>query len=296
MRTSKKLLGMVATTVAALSLTTTYAHAAPASNVVMFGDSFFANPTYAQVGGVQAQPGSSEIFYQGQPGAPSPQGCPQGQSNIGNELKQYGHNVVNMACSSAKAGGTSKRSNMRSQVGHAVNYNLLNSKTDSVLIQFAANDAPSLIADNPVTGASSDAILGEDYYRGMRENISRIKRAAPNAKITVVSYPALSAPNGALCPVRTDINNAGPGFNLDFLSAVHNTEKFINSSMYRAARASNVNFYNLNSATKYNNMCAKNSQRYVAGMVETGVPHNLSTHITHKGNREIARLLNNSTL
>lgn len=290
----KKFLGVVATTVAALALSTTAANAAPAGNVVMFGDSFFANPTYAQVGGIQAAPGSSDIFYQGQPGSPSPQGCPQGQSNIGNELKKFGHDVVNMACSSAKAGGTSKRSNMQSQVSHALNRNTLNANTDSVLIQFGANDAPSLITDNPVTGASSDAILGEDYFKGMRDNISRIKRAAPNAKITVVSYPAVSAPNGALCPVRTQ--GFGPGFNLDFLSVAHNTEKFINSNMYRAARANNVNFYNLNAATKYNNMCANNSQRYVAGLVETGVPHNLSTHITHKGNREIARMLNTSVL
>lgn len=97
----KKFLGVVATTVAALALSTTAANAAPAGNVVMFGDSFFANPTNAQVGGIQAAPGSSDIFYQGQPGSPSPQGCPQGQSNIGNELKKFGHDVVNMACSSA---------------------------------------------------------------------------------------------------------------------------------------------------------------------------------------------------
>ncbi|NMF30968.1 hypothetical protein HF851_01600 [Corynebacterium ammoniagenes] len=292
----KKILGAVVATFASLTLTATHANAAPASNVVMFGDSFFANPTYAQVGGVQAMPGSSEIFYQGQPGAPSPQGCPQGQSNIGNELKTLGHNVVNMACSSAKAGGESQRSNMYSQVGHAIDTNALNASTGNVLIQFGANDAPSLMMDNPVTGASSDLILGEDYARGMRDNTNRIRQAAPNAKITVVSYPAVSAPNGALCPVRTDINNSGPGFNLDYLATVHNAEKFINSNMYQAARDNGVDFYDLNGATKYNNMCAKNSDRYIAGAIETGVPHNLSIHITHKGNTEIARLLDSSTM
>src|SRR5690625_5336554 len=111
----KKFLGVVATTVAALALSTTAANAAPAGNVVMFGDSFFAIATYAQVGGIHAAPGSSDMVCQGQPGSPSPQGCTQGHSNIGNELKKFGHDVVNMACSSAKAGGTSKRSNMQSQ-------------------------------------------------------------------------------------------------------------------------------------------------------------------------------------
>src|SRR5699024_3677953 len=141
------------------------------------------------------------------------------------------HNVVNMACSSAKAGGESQRSNMYSQVGHAIDTNALNASTGNVLIQFGANDAPSLMMDNAVTGASSDLILGEDYARGMSGNINHTKQAAPNGKITLVSYPAVAAENGVLCPVRTDINSSRPSYNLDYLATVHNAEKFINSNM-----------------------------------------------------------------
>lgn len=71
----------------------------------MFGDSMFANPTFDQIGSGIANM-SSAMKINSDPGAPSPQGCPQGASTVGRELAvASGQRVINYSCSGAAAAG-----------------------------------------------------------------------------------------------------------------------------------------------------------------------------------------------
>lgn len=268
-------------------------------NVVIFGDSLFSNPTYAQVNSPHSWGLSSEIFHQGKAGSPSPQGCPQGDLKVGSVLKRtYGHNVVDYSCSAAKAGGASLRNNFTSQSTHAQRTGALNKNTSHVLVQFGANDAPGILFGAGADVISNSSLDAKNYYQSMNANISRVKRAAPNAKITVVSYPSITASNGSFCPVRTNVgmDTTGTGFNMSIISTMHNSEKRINGAMYKVAKRNNVNYFDLSSITKGNSSCAANSQRFIAGIFETGMAGNLSIHYTDKGVHGVANILNNSVL
>src|SRR5699024_3936485 len=268
-------------------------------NVVIFGDSLFSNPTYAQVNSPQSWGLSSEVFHQGKAGAPSPQGCPQGDLKVGSVLKRtYGHNVVDYSCSGARAGGVSIRNNFTSQSTHALRTGALNKNTSHVLVQFGANDTPGILFGAGAEAISNSSLQAKDYYQSMNENISRVKRAAPNAKITVVSYPAITSSSGSFCPMRTDVgmDAFGTGVDMNITSTVHNTEKKINGAMYKVAKRNNVNYFDLSSVTKGNNSCSPNSQRFIAGLFETGMANNISLHYTDKGVHGVANILNNSVL
>lgn len=286
--------------VSTFSLLTLFSLQAPVAsadnggNTVIFGDSLFANPTYAQLNLPHSWGGSSEIFYQGKKGSPSPQGCPQGDSTVGNVLMDaYGYNVINYACSAAKAGGASKRNNFYSQASDAIYSGRLNSGTKNVLIQFGFNDAPGIM-----TGVNGSSVNSESYFKSMSNNIKAIKKAAPNAKITLVSYPALSASNGTFCPVRTNVGTdaTGAGLNMDFLGSMSGVERHINSSMFNVAKANGVFYFDLNSESKSHSTCAPNDKRWIAGALEFSLPHNLAIHYTHKGNSGVAGLLNDKVL
>lgn len=285
-----------ATGTAVAALSAPQAMAADAQTV-MFGDSVFANPTYGQIGTTSSlSPSASTTLssathgIEDAPGAPSPQGCPQGQSNVGRELGRVsGQHVANYACSAAKAAGHSHRKDFDEQINGAIANSDLNGATKNVLIQFGANDfqeivRPSLSSSNP-------------YYDGMKHSIQRIRHAAPNARITVVGYPAISARNGAVCPLRTSApGSSEAGFNLDYAGLVRTGEDQVNSAMYKAARANGVQYYNLRADSIDHGMCAPDSSRWISGKWEYSVPHNLFNHLTHLGNRNVAQLLNSKVL
>ena len=201
----KQLYAAATATGAALAALSAPQAMAADAQTVMFGDSVFANPTYGQVGTTSSLSPSAGTTLssathgiEDAPGVPSPQGCPQGQSNVGRELGRVsGQHIANYACSAAKAAGQSHRKDFDEQINGAIANNDLNGETKNVLIQFGANDLqkilrPSLSSSNP-------------YYDGMKQSIQRIRHAAPNARITVVGYPAISARNGAVCPLRLSL-------------------------------------------------------------------------------------------
>lgn len=259
----------------------------------MFGDSVFANPTYGQIGTTSSLSPSAGTTLssathgtEDAPGTPSPQGCPQGRNNVGRELGRVsGQHVANYACSAAKAAGNSHRKDFTEQINGAIANNDLNGETKNVSIQFGANDLqeilrPSLSSFNP-------------YYDGMKHSIQRIRHAAPNARITVLGYPAISARNGAVRPLRTSApGSSEAGFNMDYAGLVRSGEDQINSPMYKAARANGVQYYDLRADSIDHGMCAPDSTRWISGKWEYSVSHNLFNHLTHLGNRNVAQLLN----
>lgn len=256
------------------------------ADAVFFGDSFFANPGYKQVAGVRSdlvRAGLSSIEGSGsEAGAPSPQGCPQGKKTVAAEYgKITGRSVANYACSAAKASGGSFRKDFDQQVVGAIANKHLTADTKNVFVQFGANN----LQDIAVSQFNNDS-----YRQAMVNNTNRIRQAAPHATITFVGYPAISAANGAMCPVRS-ATSSEVGFNMDVLGLVRLGEDTINSAMRTAASAAGANYVDLRRASIDHNMCAPDSIRWVSGISERSVTHNLSNHLTHAGVDGVARIL-----
>lgn len=256
------------------------------ADAVFFGDSFFANPGYKQVAGVRAdlvRAGLSSVEgSNSEAGAPSPQGCPQGKKTVAAEYgKVTGRSIANYACSAAKASEGSFRKDFDQQVGGAIANRHLTADTKNVFVQFGANNLQDIAVSQ---------FNHHSYRQAMVNNTNRIRHAAPHATITFVGYPAISAANGALCPVRSGASSE-VGFNMDLLGLVRLGEDTINSSMRTAASAAGVNYIDLRSASIDHNMCAPDSNRWVSGVSEKSVTHNLSNHLTHAGVDGVARIL-----
>lgn len=255
---------------------------AQSNNIVMFGDSIFSNPTYHQINSNKPLISVRDDFAVG--GERSPQGCAQGGINLATEMAKYTNNpIVNYSCSGAKVTKSSHKSDINEQIDHAIRTGVVNAGTSNVLIQGGFND----FMNEPLF---KQQLVGP-YKNNMRNNINKIKRAAPNARITMVGYPAISAPNRTACPVRTDLDFNNHGFNFDALGMFHSTEMLTNHTMWQSAVENGVRYYDLREDTKFNNICAPNSMRWVAGVYEYSKPHNMNNHLTHDGVRGVARLI-----
>ena len=291
----KKLYAAATATGAAVAALSAPQAMAADAQTVMFGDSVFANPTYGQVGTTSSLSPSAGTTLssathgiEDAPGAPSPQGCPQGASNVGRELgRASGQRVINYACSGATAAGSTPRSDFVQQVNHAVDTHTLNPGTRNVLIQFGFND---VVNTNFILDPNRTA-----YKNAMRNQINRIRAAAPNAKITLVGYPAFSAANGSICPIRIK-ENPGLGANLSALGSVRTIEDNVNHAMFQAAQENHVDYFDLRSATIDHNMCAPTGMRWMGGVYEFAEPHNFFNHLTHSGNVGVARILSDRVL
>ncbi|QPK78870.1 hypothetical protein G7Y31_10140 [Corynebacterium lizhenjunii] len=274
--------------VATLGAVAPVAGAQPAgAQAVFFGDSFLANPAYRDVaslrGHFERSGLSSHSRLGSQPGAPSPQGCPQGDQTV---AKAYGEihrvSVANYACSAAKMAGPSARRSVGDQISGAIARGDLGPATGKVFIQAGANDLPDILAGQ--MGSSAGV-----FNSAVVNHVRRVREAAPGAEVVIVGYPAIAAENGAVCPVRVQGERAG--FNLDFAGAVRAGEDTVGAALSQAAAQAGVRYVNLRAATLPGNMCAPDSVRNVAGVLEHSAGHNLYNHLTHRGVWQVARII-----
>lgn len=283
----RKVLTIAATTMMALSMPSVAT--AQSSNIVMIGDSIFSNPTYEQIDSLKPLLGVKDDYAVG--GLRSPQGCAQGKINVAEEMKKHTVKpIVNYSCSGARATSNTKKADISEQVDHAVRNGAINKGTSNVLIQAGFNDFTD------ATNSLFRQQTIDNYKKSMGANIAKIKKAAPSARITMVGYPAISAPNGAACPIRTDLDFNNAGFNFDAFGFFANTERTVNNVMWQTAQKNGVEYYDLRKDSKYNNICAPNSMRWVAGVYEYSKPHNMNNHLTHDGVRGIAKILAQKTV
>lgn len=274
---------LVSTILAVLALCSPLqASARPATGItdVLLGDSMFANPTYSQL---QDRIGMMNHYSgEGAPGAPSPQGCPQGAHTIASEMSRItGDRVINYACPGTSAASPSTRFSFQSQVDAAIANGDIQ-KARNVIVMMGINDGIKYFY-NP-------RIAGDGVQVEVAKKIRDIQRVNPNANITVVSYPSLATDNGTICPVRIAPTKNMTGTPLDF-GVFKSIEDHINYGLYKSAKNTNTYFYDLNKATRMHSMCAPNHRRWVAGTVDTTAPHNFAGHLTHTGVTQISYLL-----
>ena len=250
------------------------AQAAP-TNIVLFGDSLLANPVFAVAETMQ---GPGKVSGN----APGEGRCARGNIRIGSEMQaQTGIKVEDFACSGAAAfaplAGTNR---LATQVDQALGQGKLTPGTRAVMLQIGMNDnwkAPNLYD-----------VQKREYVNEVRNQINRVRQAAPNAKVTMVGYPDIVGPGGESCWVHWNGVDAPPiavGPVRAALDAAHDWQR-------AAAQATGSSWLNLEAQTLGHGTCAPREQRWVVGIIDnTSKPFNITTHLTHEGNAEVARIL-----
>lgn len=274
MRRALTALATAVTTVIAMLAIPTTATAAP-GNAVLFGDSLLANPPYelaklmqgpGKVSGISKQPGR----------------CAHGKKRVGVSLQQQtGRVVEDYSCTGAATYSPLANGNtLRSQVNVALAQRSINRGTQYVGIQIGINDT--------YKGAGIPSQQKGAYMHHVGTEIKRIRRAAPHAKIQLIGYPSVVDRNGVGCWIQAQNLPMLPMTLPPLRSAFDNVHDWQRAT----AHANGASWLNLEAKTQGHGSCASDSQRYITGVYDNrSNPYNITTHLTHKGNDAVARII-----
>lgn len=147
--------------VGGVTASTTVATAAPANNLVTFGDSYARMPQKSHI--------------------PELMG------------KAIGANVRDFATPGATARSLN-HSSAKSQVDAALRAGALNKGTTHVAMIIGGNDVAGF-------GGTTSKVLHPILNSTLGPQVARIKSAAPNAKISLIGYPRITSANGDICAI-----------------------------------------------------------------------------------------------
>lgn len=261
------------------------AHAAPAGNVVVFGDSYAANPDKWK-NYLNHVPGSSTnpaiATY------PSTGGCLQGPDNWPRQLQaRTGIPVADWSCSGNNSG------HLAGRINGAIASGDLHPGTRAVVISIGFNDYwPGAVLELNTT--YNQQVIQDTYVTKVREAAARIRSVAPSAKIIMPGMLTIAEPYGAnmVCFVNVVPNLPG-GVPFPLLRQV---ETFTADNQRRAAREIGAQFIDIREASRYHNTCVKDADRWVSGYIDTTTAnYTMSLHPSRAGSAfvagEVARAL-----
>ncbi|OFT59324.1 hypothetical protein HMPREF3151_01520 [Corynebacterium sp. HMSC05H05] len=258
------------------------ATAQPADNVVVFGDSFAANPdqylntVLRFTDGSSLSSTSSERVLRNNP---SESGCLHGPDNWPSQLGAHtGAAVADWSC----AGITSEQ--MLGRIDHAVHTGALNAGTRAVTLGAGFNDHWRPLLDKP--GTTYDAArTREQYLANMRAAAAKVRAAAPNAKIIIPGMLSVAGANGAICAF-----NVVPNLPLGVLTpTVHGWEQHHRDNQREAARQVGAAFLDINAQSTGHSTCARDADRWVAGLIDTTTAgYNMALHPSRAGSAFVA--------
>lgn len=264
----------------------------PEKNIVMLGDSIFANPTDPQVlralaisnDTARSLPGAKQLISDEQ--VQAIRECLQGEMTVAKHLQEAsGRTVHNYACAAATGAiDQPEYRDLGEQIDRAVSEGTLNAKTGDVLLQFGFNDYRH---DEFKTEAGN-----QKFVDAVSAQIARVRAAAPNANIKLVSYPTLSDENRQFCPVRIVAGNPVPVRTK--IDTVAKGEDLSQARMVALSEAADAPLIDLKAASKDCHTCSGDSQRWVAGIIDVPVPHSLFMHLTDQGVIGTAQLINDN--
>ena len=274
--TMPKKLGIIAAIIAlAAGLTAAigFAHTANAEerNLVVFGDSIFANPSIPEYM-------ASHTVDRETTG-----GCGRQQDSIAVNLgASYGLVPYDYSCPGASIFSVGKK--LTHEVSDALNAGALHPGTQEIVIQIGANDTyPNLVR-------GKDWSFIEDNYRaGMLTEIQRMRDAAPNARIRLVGYPSVSDDGVGTCLVRFPGNIHSMERSLG--GPMIWWEKNLADMMWRTADAAGIQFIDTRSMTLGHGMCADDGQRYTGGWYDKGESIRLPVHLTDRGKNAVTDII-----
>ena len=231
------------------------ATAQPAGNVVVFDDSFAANPDqylntvlrFADGTGLSST--SSERVLRNNP---SESGCLHGPGNWPSQLGE-------------RTGA-------------------LNAGTRAVTLGVGFNDHWRPLLDKP--GTTYDAArTREQYLTNMRAAVAKVRAVAPNAKIIIPGMLSVTGANGAICAF-----NVVPNVPLGVPTpTVHGWEQHHRDNQREAARQVGAAFLDINAQSTGHSTCARDADRWVAGLVDTTTAgYNMVFHPSRAGSAFVA--------
>ena len=241
-----RVVAVCATALAALSM----AHApanAQQRNMVIFGDSVISDPNAPQwlAGKLGLDPrGSSGVGTW----------CPQSPTSWGRQAAAQ----LGLAASDYSCTGTvtvSPGPQLYTQVDRALSDGALNPGTARVIITTGFNDTYN-------NEGRPDADVRRDFVNYMIPQVSRIRAAAPNARIQFVGYPKItSGDKVCLFHIAPNVSDWTP------FAQIQRWEDQAQWMSVDAARATGTEFLDVKPSTWNNNMCAPDDQRMWAGSV-----------------------------
>lgn len=268
--------------VALLAATTASpATAQPAGNVVVFGDSFAANPDQYLNTVLRFTDGSSLSLSSERVlrNNPSESGCLHGPGNWPSQLgARTDAAVADWSCAGITSG------EMLGRIDHAVHTGALNAGTRAVTLGAGFNDHWRSLLDKP--GTTYDvARTREQYLANMRAAAAKIRAVAPNAKIIIPGMLSVTGANGAICAF-----NVVPNVPLGVPTpTVHGWEQHHRNNQREAARQVGAAFLDINAQSTGHSTCARDADRWVAGLVDTTTAsYNMVFHPSRAGSAFVA--------
>jgi lysophospholipase L1-like esterase len=250
---------------------------AQSGNVVTFGDSYTASPDQFKnhaAGGLSSNlPGSSTAGY------PSRGGCLQSPMNWPRQLAdQTGLRVDDWSCTAETS------QSVLSRLDAAIGAGDINSGTRAVIMNIGGNDfGPFAVLEGaPFLNVP---VIAERFAGHMDSAAAKIRAAAPNARIVLAGYPEITNGSG-VC-----VFNVVPQVPMGIPVPGAYGEGVLRDMQRNAAEATGMHFVDNYALTRGHNTCSPNdSQRYVAGIIDTTSPdYTMSMHPTDLGHAALAR-------
>ena len=269
--TARKIAAAAIALVACLS-TAQPAHASQGRAMVTFGDSFTAN------GGAPGERGTVSPF--------SP------LFNIhpcSNDTRNWAHQTANnlrLDIADYSCNGTNY--NLDIYVNDAIKTGNIGPDTKEVVLMYGGLQ-PDTYVDTLANATLPNIPKGSNYRGFLDFQFRKIRRVAPNARITMVNYLPMTV-NDTICAVnhRNIVNIVAP---LTIPGATLLEDEF-NREIGRAANSLGVNFINLHDQAKTHDPCQPDPAQRWAVLVQTPTaPSVMPAHPTDVGHDGMARII-----
>lgn len=240
------------------------APAAPAQwgNVVVFGDSYAANPDQHR-NNIAKIPGMARLDYIED--YPRTGNCLQGPDNFPRQLGAItGYDVRDWSCSGATSWQLMKRVDMAIAAGD------VHPGTRAVVLSVGFNDFwPRGI--HHIGPGFDPARIRDEYVANMRAVAARIRTVAPHTKLIMPGMLSISEPYGfnSVCFINV-LPNVPLGIPLPLLQDV---ETWVRDNQELAAREIGAHFIDIKSQSTGNNTCVRDRDRRVSGLIDTTTAH-----------------------
>lgn len=247
------------------------ASAAPAGNIVTFGDSFSANPDQWR-NLVKDIPGTNLDY-------PSKEGCLQAPNNWARKVAAKGFAVNDWSCTAQ----TSRT--MLGRVDRAIAVGDVHPGTRAVVLPSGMNNFAGFGALDGVNVLSPSAVRSA-YLADIRAAAAKVRAAAPGVKIIIPGSLAVADPSTTMFCALNVVPNAPLGLPVPLLRDVENMNA--NNQATAAAQVGGT-FVDIRSGSLAHNTCAPDRSRYVAGIIDTTTPnYNMAFHPSDAGSQYMA--------
>ena len=260
------------TSIASL-ITPPIANATP-GNMVVFGDSFAANP--------KIKGDTSRMVWT--------EGCIQAPDNWPRLLShKTGIPVADYSCN-----GRTSRTMLR-RVDQAITSGALNPGTRIVSISVGANNYWKPGIEDGVNVLNYNDITS-NYIADIEEAARRIRSVAPNTRIIMPGMLSISEPEGlnGVCIValrnQSQLSSGLPDFQLGLpMPFVQNMEKNLKYNQWESANRIGAEFIDIKEMSKHNHTCAKGPHRFVSSYFDdVTTDYNMVFHPSRAGSEFVA--------